>query len=331
MTIASTLSFLQDNAGAITTGTINSSGPPITLSIAGSEKVRVDSNGYLLVNYNSSQGSYALQVQGSVYFSGNLTVANIIAGSVSGSVSTATNVASGSAGNLVYQISSGNTGFLPTGAAGTVLIGTGSAPSFSTGVTLTNAILTGQTVSTSTATGALTVSGAGGVGIGGNLNVGGNTNITGITTITNVTANSDNTTTGALQVAGGVGIGGNLRVGGTIRGAFSPRLTVVTDGTSISFSCDNTDLVTHANAQGVGGTLTINAPTGTPYSGQKIIIRIRSTNAQILSFNTIYAASSDVTFPSATSGSSKFDYLGFIYNDTSGIAKWQLIAKVLGF
>ena len=326
MTIASTLSFLQDSAGAITTGTINSGGPPITFSIAGSEKVRVDSNGYLLVNYNSSQGSYHLQVQGNAYFSGNLTAGNITAGSVSGSISTATNIASGSAGNLIYQISSGNTGFIPTGAASTVLIGTGSVPIFATGLTLTNAILTGQTVSTSTATGTLTV--GGGVGVGGNLNVGGNTNITGITTITNVTANGGSTTTGALQVAGGVGIGGNLRVGGTIKGAFSPRETIVADGTSITFSCDDTDLAYQSNTQSAG-TLTINAPTGTPYNGQKIIIRIRSTNAQTLSFNAIYAASTDVSMPSATSGSSKYDYLGFIYNATA--AKWQLIAKVFGF
>jgi hypothetical protein len=326
MTIASTLSFLQDSAGAITTGTINSGGPPITFSIAGSEKIRVDSNGYLLVNYSSSQGSYALQVQGSVYFSGNLTVANITAGSISGSIASASSLASGSAGNLVYQISSGVTGFVPTGVAGTVLIGTGNAPGFSTGLTLTNAILTGPTVSTTTATGALTV--AGGVGVGGNLNVGGNTNITGITTITNVTANSGNTTTGALQVAGGVGIGGKLFVGGTIQGALSPRLSIAVDGTSISFSCDDTDLVTHANTQ-AAGTLTINAPTGTPYNGQKIIIRIRSTNAQTLSFNAIYTASTDVSMPSATSGSSKYDYLGFIYNSTA--VKWQLVAKVFGF
>jgi len=326
MTIASTLSFLQDSAGAITTGTFNSVGPPITFSISGSEKVRVDSNGYLLVNYNSSQGSYALQVQGSVYFSGNLTAANINASSVSASVTTATNIASGSSGNLVYQISPGNTGFVPTGAAGTVLIGTGNAPSFSTGLTLTNAILTGQTVSTSTATGTLTV--AGGVGVGGNLNVGGNTIITGITTITNTTVNGGSTTTGALQVAGGVGIGGNLRVGGTIKGAFSPRESLVGDGTSFNFSCDDTDLAYQSNTQSAG-TLTINAPTGSPYNGQKIILRIRSTNAQTLSFNAIYAASTDVSMPTATSGSSKYDYLGFIYNGTA--AKWQLVAKVFGF
>jgi len=171
MTIASTLSFLQDSAGAITTGTINSGGPPITFSIAGSEKVRVDSNGYLLVNYSSSQGSYHLQVQGNAYFSGSITAGNINAGTVVGSISTASSLASGSAGNLVYQISPGVTGFVPTGAAGTVLIGTGSAPSFSTGLTLTNAILTGLTVSTSTITGALTV--AGGIGVGGNLYAGG--------------------------------------------------------------------------------------------------------------------------------------------------------------
>ena len=74
MTIAQTLSFLQNSQGALTTGTINVDSGPITLSIASSQKVAVDNNGYLLVGYPSSQGAYSLQVAGNGYFAGNLNV-----------------------------------------------------------------------------------------------------------------------------------------------------------------------------------------------------------------------------------------------------------------
>ena len=111
MTIANTLSFLQNSAGALTTGTINASGAPVTVSISGSEKIRVDTNGYLLVNYSSSVGTYHLQVQGNGYFSGNLTAANLTVGTLTGSITTATSLAGGLAGQIPYQLSAGLTGY----------------------------------------------------------------------------------------------------------------------------------------------------------------------------------------------------------------------------
>jgi hypothetical protein len=77
------------------------------------------------------------------------------------------------------------------------------------------------------------------------------------------------------------------------------------------------------------GTLTINAPTGTPVDGQKLILRINCTNAQVLSFNAIYSSSTSLGFTASTTGTSKTDYLGFIYN--SATTKWNFVAQVLGF
>ena len=111
MTIANTLSFLQNSAGALTTGTINANGAPVTVSISGSEKIRVDTNGYLLVNYTSSVGSYHLQVQGNAYISGALTVSSLTAGALTGSITTATSLAGGLAGQIPYQLSPGVTGY----------------------------------------------------------------------------------------------------------------------------------------------------------------------------------------------------------------------------
>jgi len=108
----------------------------------------------------------------------------------------------------------------------------------------------------------------------------------------------------------------------------SPRVTVITDATSITVNADTTDIATQANTQ-AAGTLTINAPTGTPTGGQKFIIRIRSTNVQTFSWNAVFQGSTDIGLPTASSGGGLYDYVGFIYNSTS--AKWQMIAKVFGF
>jgi hypothetical protein len=75
--------------------------------------------------------------------------------------------------------------------------------------------------------------------------------------------------------------------------------------------------------------LTINAPTGTLSNGQKIIFRLTSTNVQTFSWNAVFIGSTDLALPTASSGSSKEDYVGFIYDSTA--VKWQLLAKVFGF
>jgi hypothetical protein len=106
------------------------------------------------------------------------------------------------------------------------------------------------------------------------------------------------------------------------------RVVSINDTNSITLNADTTDLGIQLNTQSAG-TLTINAPTGTPNDGQKIMLRIRTSNIQTLSFNAIFQGSTDLNLPTSTSGSSKFDYMGFIYNSTS--TKWQLLAKIFGF
>ncbi len=106
-----------------------------------------------------------------------------------------------------------------------------------------------------------------------------------------------------------------------------PRVVVVTDATSITLDAGTTDTATQTNTQ-AAGTLTFNAPTGTPYNGQKIMTRVTTTNAQTLSFNAVFAASGALPFPTSYSAGST-NYMGFIYNSTA--VKWQLIASVQGF
>lgn len=106
------------------------------------------------------------------------------------------------------------------------------------------------------------------------------------------------------------------------------RVVAIADGTSVTINADTTDVATQANTQGAG-TLTINAPTGTPFNGQKLIFRLSSTSVQTFSWNGVFQGSTDLNLPTASSSGGKFDYVGFIYNSTA--TKWQLVAKVFGF
>lgn len=110
--------------------------------------------------------------------------------------------------------------------------------------------------------------------------------------------------------------------------AIVPRATALTDATSVTFNCATSDLVTQANTQ-AAGTLTINAPTGTPVNGQKLVFRLTCTNAQTLSWNSAFAGSTDLNLPATSTGGGKTDYMGFMYNSTA--AKWQMLSKVFGF
>ena len=106
------------------------------------------------------------------------------------------------------------------------------------------------------------------------------------------------------------------------------RVVTIADGTSITVDSDTTDIAYQANTQ-AAGNLDINAPTGTPVNGQKFMIKLKSTNQQTLVFNAIFDGSNDLGLPSLSTGSDKYDYMGFIYNSAS--SKWDLIAKNFGF
>jgi hypothetical protein len=142
---------------------------------------------------------------------------------------------------------------------------------------------------------------------------------TGALTITGtLAANAASLTTPLPTTSGGTG---------NANGFIAPRVVTVASGTTITPNANTTDQVYQLNTS--SGTLTINAPTGTPVDGQKLIFRINCANAQVLSFNSIYSSSTSLGFPPSTSGSSKTDYLGFIYN--SATTKWNFVAQVLGF
>ena len=121
-----------------------------------------------------------------------------------------------------------------------------------------------------------------------------------------------------------VSVTGNIITGGGV----VSRVVSIADAVSVTINADTTDLATQTNTQ-VAGTLTVNAPTGTLANGQKIMFRLQSSNVQTFSWNAVFVGSTDLSLPTTSSGSSKYDYTGFIYNSTA--TKWQLLAKNFGF
>jgi len=178
------------------------------------------------------------------------------------------------------------------------------------------------------------------VSSGGNIttSVGGTSNVVVYATtgeyITGVVSASGNVTGGNVITGGTISATGNLTAGniatGTVTptGTIVPRVVVIANGTSVTMNGDTTDMATQTNTQ-VAGTLTINAVTGTPINGQKLTFRLQSSNVQTFSWNAVFAGSSDLALPTASSGSSKYDYMGFVYNSTA--LKWQLLGKTFGF
>lgn len=138
-------------------------------------------------------------------------------------------------------------------------------------------------------------------------------------------------TANALVVGGGAGTAPTTTTtinNGTVVIRINPRVQTAADATSITPTGDTADMTFQANTQS-GGTLTVNAPTGTPVNGQKWTLRVKSTNAQTFSWNGVFRGSDDAALPTTTSGSSKTDYYGFIFN--SADTKWDFVSTVAGF
>lgn len=102
----------------------------------------------------------------------------------------------------------------------------------------------------------------------------------------------------------------------------TPRPVAMADAASVTPTSDTADINTFISTQ-VAGTLTVNAPTGTPTDGQRLTLRLKSTNAQTYSFNATYKFSTTVTAP-VTLAAGKTDYIGCMWNATNSV--WDVVA-----
>ena len=181
---------------------------------------------------STSTNTGALQVVGGVGINGNM----FIKGLITGSITTATNIAGGSRGSLPYQTTSGSTTLLPIGNTTTILVSNGLVPYWAD----VNSLLS----NTATVASKVFVSDAAAstyyVTLNDNINTFSNFGATVELTYNNVTdqlsvgstTSATSTTTGALHVTGGVGVEGSIysREGGEYENnlLYVPRVIVST-------------------------------------------------------------------------------------------------------
>lgn len=99
-------------------------------------------------------------------------------------------------------------------------------------------------------------------------------------------------------------------------------VTTLSDATSITPQTDGDSNINIQNNTQSTGTLTVNAPSATA-EARGLVLRVKCTNAQTLSFNSIYRAPSLLPLPTGISAG-KTAYVAFAYNDTD--SKWDLTA-----
>lgn len=276
----------------------------------------------------TSPTSGAFQVVGGVGIQGDLRVGGTIYGvaGVVGSITTASNIALGTAGQVPYQTAPNVTQFFGPGTGGDVLVSNGTnAPGYQNTLTLSS-----TNNASNTTTGALQV--RGGVGIGGNVYIGqdldiaggdltaststfnllnatvttlnlgqagtaitvgattGYTNVRNLFTLTNGT-NATSSATGALVVSGGAGIGKDLYVGG---GTYQIGVTTVTNTTNATNT--QTGALQVRGGVGIGRDLWVGGIIYGSVSGS--------------------AASSSATFVVSTSGATTH-YISFVDSNNS--------------
>lgn len=112
---------------------------------------------------------------------------------------------------------------------------------------------------------------------------------------------------------------------------FQPRVVLLTDAATVTMDASTTDVGKLAS---LSQTTTIANPSNAQYDGQRLVLRIKSASAQTLNWGTQFRSGTDVTLPTSTTGSSKYDYLAFMLvvdGGGAGIDKWDIVAKAMGY
>jgi len=245
----------------------------------------------------------------------------------------------GAASGGVSSFTAGTTGFTPnTATTGAVtLAGTLNVLNGGTGqTTYTDGQLlignsTGNTLNKSTLTAGSGITITNG---SGTINISANASVTSFTAGT--TGFTPNTaTTGAVTLAGTL----NIANGGTGNTSFvAANIATYTGAETLTNKRINPRFLTSANAATLvpdisaydqynltaqDQTLTVNAPTGSPVDGNKLMFRILDNGtARTISWNATYT-NIGVTLPTTTTAS-KTIYVGSIYNATN--TRWDVIA-----
>ena len=186
-------------------------------------------------------------VQGNVYIHGILSVSGGISAAITGTITTATNISGGTAGQVPYQSSPGNTQYFGPGTAGQVLISGGTnGPSY----TNTSSFKVGYATYADQWTNPRTITLSG--DLSGNVSIDGSNNVTLTATVVSDSVALGTDTTGIYVASGatsGFGLSGSTSSEGGV-------FTVSSNGTS----SNTTSTLVFRNASGnfSAGTITAN-------------------------------------------------------------------------
>lgn len=138
----------------------------------------------------------------------------------------------------------------------------------------------------------------------------------------NVTGNLTGTADSTVHLPDSINDNAAVVSAARLRGHVMPRCTTIANPASIT---PNADVFDQYCVTGQAQTLTINAPTGTPVAGQKLLIRIKDDDtSRTLSWNAIYVAFTGITLSTSTT-LGKTMYWGAVYNATD--TKWDVLAS----
>ena len=256
------------------------------------------------------------------YFSGTTTIASsaalaanaLVIGGGAGVAPATTTTGTGVLTALGNAVNTAGGAVTQSGtlAASALLIGGGSGTAVSSTTTGTG-VVTALGNAVNTAGGTVTQSGtlaASALLVGGGSGTAVSSTTTGTGVLTALAANA-NATSGFTTTDGAATLGSKR---------INPRVSSTGSTASIT-----PDIATYdqycLTAQAVG--LTINAPTGTPLDGNKLVFRILdSGSAQTITWNGTYTAIG-VTLPTTTTAS-KTTYVGCVYNANN--TRWDVIA-----
>ena len=231
-------------------------------------------------------------------------------GSVIGAAYGGTGVANNAASTITISGSFGTT-FTVTGTTSVTLPTSGTL--VNSAVTTLSSLVSVGTITTGTWSASTISAARGGTGVANNaastLTISGNfgttLTVSGTTALTLPTSGTVTTNDGTVTLT-------NKRI--------DPRVLSATSASSVTPDVASYDMYAYT---ALAATLTINAPTGTPVNGTKLMFRILDNgSAQTLTWNATYTVIG-TTLPTATTAG-KMVYVGCIYNAAN--TRWDVVA-----
>lgn len=110
------------------------------------------------------------------------------------------------------------------------------------------------------------------------------------------------------------------------RARFGIQSRVVTLTSSSNLTAINSDTI-DIGIISLSESTTFQNPTGTPFDGQLLQIRITSSASRAIAFGTAYQTASSLSLPTTSTGGGAEDYIAFRWNSTD--SKWDLIGTTI--